>query len=697
MLPQVADRVAVLCAGRVYCSGSPAFLKRNLGLGYTLTLASIHGSSRNTNQGNARRLVDPKPSNYITKEPSVEPLPSSSPSNAGESSHKNGSNDALAATIAWAQARLGQYKVSQRSSNEVYLTLPFTVNAATFFQELETFLADWQQRSTGATRRALQVESGPDGGAGGVALTAATQSALAEQSGVVYGLEMPSLESVFLRVTSRALGVPNPEDETAMDYHDQSQVSPPSLSHQQQFSPEAKESWLVLLGQQSWALCRFLLHIALVGETFATINRLLPQALAFVIGSIVLSAVHSLNDHARGMIIAGMALSTLFVPGTTAATLLFERQKGLRHLLAVSGCSEAAFWFGTWSAECTLSLGPTITLWLIAFGRGMGGWIDNPWFYATSLAFMVHSVTFASVLSFCFPSPSSANLFAPGVVLVGTLIAPCLSVLGLHWLLPSSATAALPLSLTATLIAALCLCSPHLLFATTLTALHVPSLNAGDAPSPALCVGLQLFLSMVFASIAIYMESHYSSPLPPTGRLALVDGNGCEDLRAVAAEKAAEEAALGDDDVRMERLRARRGGQQDVMLQLVNLRKEYASTSNSESVSATSAPSSTPKVSVVVRGMSVAAKRGECLGLLGPNGAGKSTTIGMLTRLVQPSEGDALLSHHSVLENAPQAFRHLGLVPQDVVRGGDQRSEPFERDVLGGRLYLSPFVPSHSL
>jgi len=648
----VADRVAVMCAGRVYCTGSPAFLKRKLGLGYTLTLASTHSNDRNNNQDSAHGHADSK----LTK-----------------SFHENSRSNALTAAIAWAQARLGQYKVSQRSSNEVYLTLPFTVNAASFFQELEAFLADWQQRSTAATREALRVESGPDGGAGGEATTAMSQSALVEQCGVVYGLEMPSLESVFLRVTSRALGVPNPEDDNTIDCHDRNEASRPSPSRQHQWSPEAEEPWLVLLWQQSLALCRFRLHVALVGETFATINRSLPQALAFVVGSIVLSAMHSLNDRARGMLIAGMALSTLFVPGSMAATLLFERQKGLRHLLAVSGCSETAFWFGTWLAECSLTLGPTVALWLVALVRGVDGWSDNPWFYAASLVFMVHSVTFASALSFCFPSASSANLFAPGVVLVGTLIAPCLSVLGLHWLLPSNATAALPLSLTASLIAALCFCSPHLLFATALTAMHVPSLNAGDAPSAILCVGLQLFLSVVFASIAIYMEGHYSSPQTPTGRLALVDGNGCEDPQAMAMEKAAEEAALGDDDVRMERLRARQGGQEDVMLQLVNLRKEYASNSSSssssgEATTASASSSSPSKVSVVVRGMSVVAKKGECLGLLGPNGAGKSTTIGMLTRLVQPSEGDALLSHYSVLREAPKAFQHLGLVPQDVVR-----------------------------
>ncbi len=46
---------------------------------------------------------------------------------------------------------------------------------------------------------------------------------------------------------------------------------------------------------------------------------------------------------------------------------------------------------------------------------------------------------------------------------------------------------------------------------------------------------------------------------------------------------------------------------------------------------------------VAVSDLSLAVERGEMVALLGPNGAGKSTTIKMLTTLLPPSAGTALV------------------------------------------------------
>jgi ABC-2 type transport system ATP-binding protein len=67
-----------------------------------------------------------------------------------------------------------------------------------------------------------------------------------------------------------------------------------------------------------------------------------------------------------------------------------------------------------------------------------------------------------------------------------------------------------------------------------------------------------------------------------------------------------------------------------------------------------------------VQGVSFEVRPGEIFSLLGPNGAGKTTTISMLSTLLRPDEGDALVMGHSV-RHAPMAVKAvLGVVPQEI-------------------------------
>jgi ABC-2 type transport system ATP-binding protein len=56
---------------------------------------------------------------------------------------------------------------------------------------------------------------------------------------------------------------------------------------------------------------------------------------------------------------------------------------------------------------------------------------------------------------------------------------------------------------------------------------------------------------------------------------------------------------------------------------------------------------------------------GECFGMLGPNGAGKTTTIGMLTGLIDPTEGWVKIDGIDLQSDPLQAKAKLGFVPQD--------------------------------
>jgi ABC-2 type transport system ATP-binding protein len=67
-----------------------------------------------------------------------------------------------------------------------------------------------------------------------------------------------------------------------------------------------------------------------------------------------------------------------------------------------------------------------------------------------------------------------------------------------------------------------------------------------------------------------------------------------------------------------------------------------------------------------VDGVSFAIDEGEIFSLLGPNGAGKTTTISMLSCLLKPSSGDALIGGHSVVHESLKVREVIGVVPQDI-------------------------------
>jgi ABC-2 type transport system ATP-binding protein len=92
-----------------------------------------------------------------------------------------------------------------------------------------------------------------------------------------------------------------------------------------------------------------------------------------------------------------------------------------------------------------------------------------------------------------------------------------------------------------------------------------------------------------------------------------------------------------------------------------------------------------PKGVLAVDGVSFAIAQGEIFSLLGPNGAGKSTIISMLSCLLRPSGGDAMIGDKSIVHQSQSVKETIGVVPQDIALYPDMSAR--ENLVFWGRMY----------
>jgi ABC-2 type transport system ATP-binding protein len=84
-------------------------------------------------------------------------------------------------------------------------------------------------------------------------------------------------------------------------------------------------------------------------------------------------------------------------------------------------------------------------------------------------------------------------------------------------------------------------------------------------------------------------------------------------------------------------------------------------------------------------GVNFSIRKGEVFGLLGPNGAGKTTTIRILSGLLKPSSGRALIMGNDVVKEPVEVKKSIGVVPETSNLYPELTC--FDNLVFAGRLY----------
>ena len=88
---------------------------------------------------------------------------------------------------------------------------------------------------------------------------------------------------------------------------------------------------------------------------------------------------------------------------------------------------------------------------------------------------------------------------------------------------------------------------------------------------------------------------------------------------------------------------------------------------------------------VAVDHLDFSAEAGSIFGLLGPNGAGKSTLIKMLTTLLPPTSGTAVVAGFDIVQKPADVRRNIGYVSQMLSADGDLTG--YENLLISAKLY----------
>lgn len=101
--------------------------------------------------------------------------------------------------------------------------------------------------------------------------------------------------------------------------------------------------------------------------------------------------------------------------------------------------------------------------------------------------------------------------------------------------------------------------------------------------------------------------------------------------------------------------------QNDDILVVNNLRKTFTMSRKQQKIEKTNL-----KIKVAVDNLSFNVHKGEIYGLLGPNGAGKTTTLRMLSTLIKPDSGDAIVDGYSIIKEPEKVREKIGFLTSEL-------------------------------
>lgn len=97
------------------------------------------------------------------------------------------------------------------------------------------------------------------------------------------------------------------------------------------------------------------------------------------------------------------------------------------------------------------------------------------------------------------------------------------------------------------------------------------------------------------------------------------------------------------------------------MLKVESLSKEFEQTSNSKKSGKISFSKTNKKITVVDN-LNFVVNNGEIVGLLGENGAGKTTTLRMISTMMKPTKGTAVVNGFDIVKEPEEVRREIGVL-----------------------------------